>query len=297
MTAVPSPCYIGTTHSAPSERGKGRTLKHSLGAIVGDGHLACVCLHLGVGRAEVVAAFRAPLPPGADEEPAFLQELSAFLIAGRIPAGVRVTLGVPRGEFILRRFETPPVKSRQLPALVGFEMERHLPGRREDFLCGWRVDGRTASGGYSVLLGATRRAACDRAAALLRRANLAPVSIQPETFALAELLRRASGVKGDALLVDLGHFTVGLDFIRAGRPELSRVVPVEDPQWRESPALTLPRALRRPGAAPRCNARSPRGDSVRRSPRASHRRCSGSRSPGARSPRCTSAATAPTAAT
>jgi hypothetical protein len=190
-----------------------------------------LCLRLGVGRAEVAGVFRAPLPPSADEEPAFLQELSAFLIASRIPTGVRVTLGVPRGEFILRRFETPPLKARNLPALVGFELDRHLPGRREDFLCGWRVDGRTADSGYLVLLGATRTSAIERPLALLRRANLAPASIQPENFALAELLRRASGVKGDALLVDLGHTSVGLDFIRKGRPELSWIVPIDDSQW------------------------------------------------------------------
>ena len=196
--------------------------------------------------------FRAPLPPGADAEPAFCQELSAFLIASRIPAGVRVTLGVPRGEFILRRFETPPVKTRNLSALVGFEMDRHLPGRREDFLCGWRVDGRTPDGGYLVLLGATRKSAIERLAALLRRANLAPASIQPETFALADLLRRASGVKGDALLIDLGQTAVGLDFIRHGRPELSWIVPIADAQWRDStPAhvtAAAPEAAQRLGA-------------------------------------------------
>ena len=130
VAAVPSPWYIGTIHISPSERGEGLALKHTLGAIVVDGHLCLVGLRLGAGRAEVAGVFRAPLPPGIDEEAAFCQEVSAFLIANRIPAGVRLTLGVPRGEFILRRFETPPVKSRNLPALVGFEMDRHLPGRR-----------------------------------------------------------------------------------------------------------------------------------------------------------------------
>lgn len=237
MAPYPLPWYIGTIHTFPSERGEGRTLKHSLGAIVHDGRLCLLCLRLGVGPAEVAGVFRAPLPSGADEETAFLQELSAFLIAGRIPAGVRVTLGVPRGEFILRRFETPPVKARNLPALVGFEMDRHLPGRREDFLCGWRVAGRTRDGGYSVLLGATRKANTERAAALLRRANLAPASIQPETFAVADLFLRSSGVKGDALLIDLGHVSVGIDSIRQGRPDVSRVVPIDDPQWRDSPVV------------------------------------------------------------
>ncbi len=134
-------------------------------------------------------------------------------------------------------------------------MDRHLPGRREDFLCGWRVDGRTADGGYLVLLGATRKAPIERTAALLRRANLAPASIQPEMFALADLLRRASGVKGDALLIDLGETAVALDFIRSGRPELSWIIPVDDPQWRESPPAHggVPTRRRPPGASVPCS--------------------------------------------
>jgi general secretion pathway protein L len=190
----------------------------------------------------VVAALRTPLPQNADQEPAFLQDIAAFLIANRIPAGVRVTLGVPRGEFFLRRFETPPVKQQSLPELVGFEMERHLPGRREDFFSGWRIDGRAEGGGHVVRLGAVRKAAVERLIALLRRANLAPTSIQPETYALADLLVRLSRDKSAALLIDLGFESVGLDYIRDGRPEFSRIVPIDDPQWRESFAVSTPAA-------------------------------------------------------
>jgi general secretion pathway protein L len=250
VTAVRSPCYIGATWTSPSEPGEGQPLKYSLGAIVLDGHACLLCLRLGAGRAEVAGAFRAPLPAGPDEEPAFVEALSAFLIASRIPAGARVTLGVPRREFILRRFETPPVKAGNLPALVGFEMDRHLPGRREDFLCGWRVAGRTEAGGYLVLLGAARKSAVDHASAVLRRANLAPVSIQPESFALADLLRRAAGKGGDALLVDLGRGEVGLDFIRDGHPALSWIVPVEEPHWRDAPPAHPPAAGVVSGAVP-----------------------------------------------
>lgn len=192
-----------------------------------------MCLRLGVGRAEVAAALRIAVPLGSDEEPGFLEEVAAFLIGNRVPAGVRVVLGVPRSQFILRRFETPKVTARSLPELVGFEMDRHLPGRREEFLCGWRVEGRAADGGYAVLLGAARKQALERPLALLRRANLSPVSIQPESFALAECLRRTSRDARDALLIDLAPTAVGLDYIRGGRVEFSRTVPIEDPQWRE----------------------------------------------------------------
>lgn len=195
-----------------------------------------MCLRAGLGRPEVVGAVRVVVPPGPDEEPAAAEEITAFLIANRIPAGARVALGVPRAEFILRRFETPKVTARNLPELVGFEMDRHLPGRREEFFCGWRVEARTAEGGYAVLLGAARRHALERPLSLLRRANLAPASIQPESFALAQCLRRTAAGTGDALLVDLAPSAVGIDLIRDGRVEFSRTVPVDDPAWRDAAA-------------------------------------------------------------
>ncbi len=232
--------------------GEGRTLNYRLGAIVVEGHLCLVCLRSGFGRDEVAAVVRIALPSDPGEEPAFLQELAAFLIANRIPANVRVTLGVPRAEFILRRFETPPVKPGSLAALVGFEMDRHLPGRREDFLCGWRVQGRTAAGGHAIVVGAARKAAIERMIALLRRGNIAPASIQPESFALAESLRRVSRDHHDVLLIDLGHAAAGIDLIHNGRIEFSRVIPIDDPQWRDSSAAaTASGATEAASAAPR----------------------------------------------
>ena len=221
-------------HQPRDGRERGRQLKHRLGVSLSEGHLAFVCLRLALGRAEVAAVLRLPLPQNADEETAFLQELAAFLIANRVPAGVAVTLGVPRADFLLRRFETPPVKPASLPELVGFEAERHLPGRREEFLLGWRVDGRTAAGGYAILLGAARTQALERAIALLGRANLAPASIQPESFALAAGVRAAAPEARRALVVDVGSTAIGVDLVEEGRVRFSRVIPIDDVPWRES---------------------------------------------------------------
>ena len=205
-----------------------------------EGHLAFVCLRLGLGRPEVAAALRLRLPQAAEDEPAFLQELASFLIANRIPAGVRVTLGVPRADFILRRFETPPVKPASLAELVGFEAERHLPGRRDEFLLGWKVGGRTAEGGYTVVLGAARRQALERASGLLARANLAPYSIQPEPVALAAAVRAAAPEARRALVLDVGPSSVGVDLVDEGAPVSSRVFAVEDAAWKDSFASPQP---------------------------------------------------------
>ena len=234
VTAAPSPWYIGTIRTSPIESGERAALKHSLGASISEGHLSLLCLRRDLSGAEVVAALRLGLPASADEETAFLQEIAAFIIGGRIPGGVPVTLGVPRSDFLLRRFDTPPVTAKNLPELVGFEIERHLPGKPEEFLSGWRQEGRADGGGQTVLLGAVPRAAIERVLSLLRRANLAPVSIQPEPFALATCLKRHAPATRDALVVDLGVGMVGFDLLRAGRLESSRVAPIEDPQWREA---------------------------------------------------------------
>jgi general secretion pathway protein L len=228
--------YIGTKSTYPSKSGERATLKYSLGASVYEGQLCLLCLRRDLTGIEVVAALRIGLPASAEEEPAFLQEIAAFIIAGRIPVGVPVTLGVPRSSFLLRRFETPPVTARDLPELVGFEIERHLPGKSDDFYSGWRLEGRADGGGQSILLGAAPKAAVDRVLALLRRANLAPLSIQPEPFTFASCLRRVAPGVDDALVVDLGPNLVGIDSLHAGRLESSRVFPIDDPQWRETPA-------------------------------------------------------------
>jgi Tfp pilus assembly PilM family ATPase len=199
-----------------------------------EGQLAFLCLRRALGKGEVVAALRLPIPQSADAEPAFLQELATFLIANRIPSGVAVTLGVPRADFLVRRFETPPVKPASLAELVGFEAERHLPGRREEFLWGWKVGGRTPEGGFAIVLGAVRAQALERVIELLRRANLAPGSIQPEPFALAACVRAAVPEVRRALLLEVGVAAVGIDLVEEGRSELSRLVPIEDPAWRDS---------------------------------------------------------------
>ncbi|HEY5998179.1 MAG TPA: hypothetical protein VI078_02640, partial [bacterium] len=225
-------------HEQPrAGRERGKPLKYRLGVSVADGHLSCLCLRSGLGKAEVAGALRLPLPQGPDAEPAFLQEIASFLIASRVPAGVAVTLGVPRADFIMRRFETPPVKAASLPELVGFEAERHLPGRRDEFLLGWKAGGRAAGEGHAVLLGAAPKAALERVIALLGRANLAPSSIQPEAFAVAAALRSAVPESRRALVVDVGASAIGIDLVDDGRVESSRVIPVDDPAWRESFAI------------------------------------------------------------
>jgi Tfp pilus assembly protein PilN/Tfp pilus assembly PilM family ATPase len=209
-------------------------LNYCLGISVDDGVLHLLGLRSAWGTVEGVGSLRVPLPAVAEAEGPFLQEIAKFLLAHRIPPGVQVVLGAPRGEFLLRRFTIPPVKARLLPALVEFEIERHLPGKREEFLCGWRVEGKVKGGGHAILLGAARREQLSRPLALLRRANVEPRAVLAEPLALSAAFRRHVRETDDALLLDLGLGSCGLDTLRAGRLDASRSISLEGTGWRES---------------------------------------------------------------
>lgn len=182
----------------------------------------------------MAGALRLPLPAEAEGEASFLQEIGKFLLGHGLPSRVKVVFGVSRSEFLMRRFETPPVKPKTLPELVEFEIERHLPGKREEFLCGWRVEGKRKGGGYTLLLGAGRKEHLARALTLMRRANIPPASIQAEPMALAAAFRRAVPQSRGALLLDLGLDAFGADTLREGRLEASRQFRLDDTIWRES---------------------------------------------------------------
>lgn len=199
-----------------------------------DGALCVLGVGISWGRAEVTGALRIALPASPEEEAGALQEFAKFALASRIPPGAEVVLGVPGAEFLMRRFETPPVKPGSLPELVGFEIERHLPGKREEFLCGWRVEGRSGGGGHRVLVGAVRTAALEKAAGLLGRANFPATSVQPEPLALAAVLARAHRGVGETLLLELGAGAVGAHLLREGTVVFSRTLPHPDTRWRDS---------------------------------------------------------------
>ena len=297
VTAVPSPWYIGTIHTSPSERGEGRTLKHSLGAIVVDGQLCLVCLRLGVGRAEVAGVFRAPLPPGADEEPAFLAGTvgvpdrqphpgggagDARGAARRVhPAALRDPAGQgaePSRAGRLRDGPAPARAARGFPLrLAGGRADRGRRVRRaprRGAQGGHRAPGGTAAAGEPPprLDPARDVRPCRPAAARLGREGATPCSSIWGTPASASI----SSAKG--------------------RPELSWIVPIDDPQWRE-PADVPPQPMRR-----KCDgAALQRQEAAQRLGSALAERLASplflESFPGGRSPRCTSAATAPTAAT
>lgn len=197
-------------------------IKQSLGISLEEGSLRLVCLRGSWRGPHLVDRATFAFPPVREDAEGLAQEVQKFLLKNGIRNLDAITFGVPRADLFFRHISTPPVKERDLPDLVEFEYDRHLPGAREEFLVGYRNLGRSEDGGYRLLLCAARRDRLENYLTTLRLADLTPSSLQPIPMALAEAFRQGYPDVPAALLLSVGRESFTADFIEKGRMMLSR---------------------------------------------------------------------------
>jgi Tfp pilus assembly PilM family ATPase/Tfp pilus assembly protein PilN len=134
--------------------------------------LGAVVVSLGEGRVRVLQAARrgadlvvqhwgaAVLAPDADSDTEARATLRALAEAGIKER--RVILCLPAGAVALKRVQLPPAGPEQLPQLVAYEAQRHLPLPVEQLATGFHAlspapDAGAAPAETEVLLAATRR--------------------------------------------------------------------------------------------------------------------------------------------
>ncbi len=209
-------------------------VRYSLGVSVEEGRLHLVYLRAAWGGREVVAAASIRMPDTSEAEGSFFQEVHKFLLKNRVRTADVITLGINRRELIFRQIDTPPLRDRDLPELVEFECDRHLPGKKEEFLVGYQHQGRLKNGGHQLLLGAAKRSTLERQLSLLRKANLSPFSFQPAPVALAAAFTQAVPVSSPVLLLSVGRSFFGTDVLRGGKLVYSRFFHSGGPEGKNS---------------------------------------------------------------
>jgi Tfp pilus assembly PilM family ATPase/Tfp pilus assembly protein PilN len=191
--------------------------KYSLGASLEDGQLRLLYLRGAWRDVQVVDLVALPFPSETEEEGPFSQEIQKFILKNGVRPFDTVTFGLPRPDVLFRHLTTPPVQEKDLHDLVGFESERHVPGKREDFTVGYQLLGRTAEGGHRLMLAAVKAEVLEGRLSVLRKANLAPVSIQPSTMGLAAAFHFRHPDASPALLISLGETSVSADCLTDGQ--------------------------------------------------------------------------------
>ena len=149
----------------------------------------------------------------------------------------RVVLSLPARSVVIKRVHLPPASPEQLPQLVAYEAQRHLPLPLDQLATGFEEIPRTAGddrSGTEVLLGVARKSDLTR----LERA-LAAAGVQVEEYGVealgitdAYLAGAATLHNGDAWLL-LASEDSGLhaQILREGRLLFNRYLPLNGGGW------------------------------------------------------------------
>ena len=167
----------------------------------------------------------------------------------------RIVLCLPARSVVVRRVELPPAAPDQLPQLVAYEAQRHLPLPVDQLVTGYHVLDAPAGGkpGTDVLLAVTRRSDLAR----LERA-LTAAGLKVEGYAVAPLavtdawLPEIEPAMNGApwLLVAPDENGVVAQAIHKGRPLFTRFLPGNDGGWQADLRRTLAaHAVQHPDAA------------------------------------------------
>lgn len=134
----------------------------------------------------------------------------------RFAAAEQVIVGVPRREVVCRFIDVPNVGEDQLPGLLSFEIERHLPFPVEEACYSYRIISARGSTAR-VLLMAAKRSDVERALARVEPLGLTPTAVDVSSMAATTaLLFQKQGVPAHQTLtliqVESGEATVDVLF-------------------------------------------------------------------------------------
>lgn len=162
------------------------------------------------------------------------------VLAALSEAGIKgksVLLCLPAQAVVLKRVQLPPASSEQIPQLVQFEAQRHLPLPVDQLSTGYRMMGESSPTGTEVLLAITRRDELVRLTASLERAGLHVEGCGIDALALAsECLQAtghdAAGENGHArLLVSSDSQGVHAQVLHHDRLLFNRFLPFAGSEW------------------------------------------------------------------
>lgn len=136
-----------------------------------------------------------------------------------------IAVVLPREMAFARTLEIPAPKAENIPGILGFEAEKHLPLHPGDYYCGHSVTG-SKGNIHTVLLSAAKKTAVDELLAEFSHAGLAPACVLSEQAALVNSLRqvKASAAARAVSVVSAGPDMVSVDTFSGARLVYSKAI-------------------------------------------------------------------------
>lgn len=175
----------------------------------------------------LILPFSPPLSPESEAE--VIDSIKRFLGHNRIRPE-RVVVGIPRGAVILKYLAIPSLKKENIPQILEYEIEKHLPFKPEEVYYDFGIVEKGGENLYNIFLVAVKKEIIDYIKDLFERVPLMPKIFDLSSFGIFNALgfsKRFSEDKIDAILF-LGSKEVELEMVQDGLLRFSRSLPMED---------------------------------------------------------------------
>ncbi|MFA4991823.1 MAG: pilus assembly protein PilM [Candidatus Omnitrophota bacterium] len=174
--------------------------------------------------------------PGLDTQPAQVKTRDEYVLEAvkrvfrenNVKPGNVVT-AISSEEVMVRYFQMPKIPKQEWNSAVNFEAKRYIPFRMEDVVSDFQViPSKSNPNSMEVVFAAVKKNVIEEFVALLGKAGLRPVLIEPAPFSLMRALRAAEQIsaKVNTAIVDVDSSTVNINILRNGVPYIIRDVPM-----------------------------------------------------------------------
>ncbi|MCA9483133.1 MAG: PilN domain-containing protein [Nitrospina sp.] len=175
-----------------------------------------------------------PLGPGADEKTRqeFIEGVRQFL-DNMQGSPDQTTVCLPRRYVSIKTFSLPAPDRESVDAMVEFEIDRHFSASPENLHVSYRVED-AGENLFKVIAGAVHTSVFEFFWELFEQAGIRPSLVDISTFSNLNLIQQGKKiVPGNEALVDVSRDSVEITVLNDGVVELSRSIPVADPDFRE----------------------------------------------------------------
>lgn len=171
----------------------------------------------------LVVPFSFPLSTEAEAE--FVDSLKRFIHNMRVRPE-RTVVGLPRKSAVLKFIEIPSLNKENIPQLLEYEIERHLPFNPEEVYYDFDVIEKADENIYRVLITAVKKDIVDYLKELLERVPLKPKIFDLSTFGIINALRFGNGFSDNKIdtLIFMGQRDIELGMLQGGILKYSRIL-------------------------------------------------------------------------
>jgi type IV pilus assembly protein PilM len=139
-----------------------------------------------------------------------------------------VNISLPESKIFTRLIEMPPISDEELKSALKWEAEQYIPLALEDVNMDWQVLNRpqnpTPESKMEVLLSAAPKILIDNYIKLADKADLIPVSIEPQTIAVVRSFTTPGIPSPISIVLDMGAEETNLIIVKDGVMVFARTV-------------------------------------------------------------------------